>query len=186
METIEKILREVTEQYIADHVKKGNTDLTKLETEIMQLFKMRCMNANMYARKRDPKLQIPQRLDFARIAQILCAALYVKAVTPPNAKKPELMLWDGRIYAPDKKTIRLKAIELNSCLTDTALQRVENRMLLLADTAEPYTGKQYIAYRNGILDTESGELKPFDPDIVFLSFKNKELTPGVKHDMKED
>lgn len=186
METIEKILREVTEQCIEKHVERGNTDLKNLETEIMGLLKIRCVIANRVVTKGDPKLQIPQRLDFPRIAQILCAALYVKAVTVPNAKKPELMLWDGRIYAPDQKAIRLKALELNSCLTDTALQRIENRMLLLADQAEPYAGKQYIAYKNGILDTESGELKPFDPDIVFLSFKNKELTPGVKHDMKED
>ena len=137
METIEHILNEMTKEYIETSVPRGRTDFARIETELMQKIKVRCMCANMALRKDEAKISMPKRLDFARIAMILCAALYVKAVIPPKGKNPELMLWDGRVYAPGQKTIRRAALELNACLTDASLRKIENRMLLILDAENP-------------------------------------------------
>lgn len=193
METIESILRDTTAAYIRENVIRGRTDLAIIESDLMAMITAACMSHNSMCRYSGrPRITVPKRLDFQQTAQILCAAIHVRMIRAPGAKKPELMIWDGRIYKPDPRAVRLAALVLNGRLSKTELNKVVERMELLAEPAEPYSGDVFVAYENGILATKTGpyspfeghmlyvtegRLYPFTPELIFLSVRPEQWEP---------
>lgn len=191
METIESIVQSAMAICLAK-IEKGDTDFVRMEQDIMAAVTTRCENENQSRRALSgygwsrteamPRITVPKRLDVMQVAQVLCKAMYVKAVRPEDGGKPELAVWDGCIYVRDTRRIKLNALKLNSKLSKTALNSVEERMLLLLEPVEPYSGTRYETYENGIFDTESGTLMELTPDIVFLSAKPERWEPPRMHE----
>lgn len=131
METIQRIITEETNTF-ADTVRKGDTDYTRMEADLMGRIRRRVTVANCSASKGEPKFRMPRNLETGQIAQVLAAAMHLYAGKDDNGQ-PCLVILDpstGR-FDTDLKPFYLAALNFNSRLGTSALRQVASRALLL-------------------------------------------------------
>lgn len=176
-DTLNQTIRDVTLECL-NNINVANPDSpSQIEADILdrleQTIKKRNANADV-----GTKWRIPQKLNFAQIAEIM-AYLYdiccVKTAGACASSEFDLLAIyqhdgpDEGIYVTDVEAFRSIAKQYNYTITKKEFEECLVALRDLVPHKERCKDKNLIAVNNGIFDYETKQLIPFDPDYIFLS-----------------
>lgn len=123
------------------------------------------------------KKRVPQRLDFDDVAIILMS-LYIFKNIQMTERKEDTML---SVYVGDKESEKYGIYNTNTKYMFEVMERIApnfknkdmkdvlDKIERSVETIEPNRDRHIFAVENGIYNQKTKELKPFNPDFVFLT-----------------
>lgn len=84
----------------------------------------------------------------------------------------QLHMYDDGVYRGGYSTIEAKMIKHIPALNKSKRYEVLAYLELLCDKEEEMCDAEYIAFRNGVYNINTGKLQPFDPNLIILN-KNR-------------
>lgn len=184
------VFRQVTLDYLETLNPSNPPSPEEITSQILTLTADKCREVNAVKDKGDTKWQIPLTLSFSQIADIL-AKLYPicrLSCAGENADADYDLLaiyqtdgYDKGIYVTSEDKFRTLARQYNYELTTKDFSEM---MVALRDKVPRKTrcrDRDLIAVNNGIFDYKTKTLKPFDPDLVFISKSRVDYNPSAKN-----
>nr|DAV57301.1 MAG TPA: dsDNA helicase [Caudoviricetes sp.] len=81
----------------------------------------------------------------------------------------QLHMYEDGVYKGGYSTIEAKMIKHIPGLNKSKRSEVMAYLELLCDTEKEMSDAEYIVFRNGVYNIATGELRPFDPELVILN-----------------
>lgn len=81
----------------------------------------------------------------------------------------QLHMYDDGVYRGGYSTIEAKMIKHIPALNKSKRSEVLAYLELLCDKEEEMCDAEYIAFRNGVYNINTGKLQPFDPNLIILN-----------------
>ncbi|NLL38603.1 MAG: DNA primase [Clostridiales bacterium] len=96
----------------------------------------------------------------------------------------QLHIYRGGVYKADPIEIKREMIKHIPELRDAQIKEVWNRLQLICEN-KPLSAFQYIAFKNGIYDLNTDELKDFSPEIVITNPIPWDYNPAAESELLE-
>ncbi|MFF2053814.1 phage/plasmid primase, P4 family [Leifsonia sp. NPDC058194] len=191
--TQNEITKQVTTTYLASLDPKSLPTPATIEESLIAATNKE-FNVENTGRQGSHKINLLKRLTFSQVAQILITLHRVARIAPSGRNTDRdldlLAIYvdegeDEGIYATSEDHIRSIARLYNRELTINDSREVMTVLREEAPRLNRCSDRDLIAVNNGIFDYRTKELKPFDPNKVFLSkarvdYDANALSPGIQ------
>lgn len=187
--TKNEVLRSVTQTYLdnlsAEDLKKPNPPL--IESQILSLISQE-FNMENLNKEKNQTWRIPQTLTFSQIAQIMAVLYPICTIScaGENADTDYDLIAiyqtsgpDKGIYTTSENQFRQIARQFNYSLTSNEFKEIMLTIRDLVPRKIRCDEKDLIAVGNGIFDYKTKTLKPFTPDLIFLSKSHVNYNPDA-------
>lgn len=114
---------------------------------------------------------------FDKFAHYLVTELHVRRVNGA------LHIYDNGVYVDGYRRIEKKMIDLLPNLTKAKRGEVLDYLEVIVSENSMMADAHYVAFKNGILDVETGELLPFSPDFIITNRINWDYRKEAKCDL---
>lgn len=179
METLQRIIAEETQKYVAT-LTNGDDDFLRIEEDLMKKLKIRITQTNSTMNKGETRLTMPRYLNFGQIAEILNKVMTIRIITDGDNDTALLGVYNGEIYDTNLDIIYRAAISLNNTMNKRELDEMINRLFLICEKIEINKDRDLIAVGNGIFDYKRKVLMDFDEQYVFLSKSEVPYNPNAQ------
>lgn len=175
--TRNQIINEATDDYLAKLNPNNLPTPEDAERELVNLIEDDMLLENQ-ARPKGNKLRIPAELDFEQIAKLM--ALYypiarISCAGPTADPEYDLLALyceqgeNEGTYVTSEEVFRKLAMRFNRRLTSDNFKEMLSVLKIYAPRKTRCMNPNLIAVNNGIFNYDTKELKPFDPDYVFMT-----------------
>lgn len=159
----------------------------QIESDLLNLICVEIDDHNTL-RPRTAKMRMPQALPAAAVAHVV-KALWPVAKIPCAGKETDpaydiLGLYqedgpDKGIYATSELVFRRLLRQFNFTASERDFKEFIGILREIAERRQPCRDRDLIAVNNGIFDYKTKQLRPFDPDLVFLSKCRVDYVPSA-------
>lgn len=172
-----EIIRNVTQDYLATLDPKAPPSSATIEQELIDRVNAE-INLENTGRAKDNKIVLLKKLTTSQIAQVMLRLHRVVRIAPSgkNSDRDLDMLAiycsdgeDEGIYLTSDDSFRIVARAYNYSLTTTDFKEVQAALTDGAPRTFRCSDRDMIPVKNGIFDYHSKKLRPFSPNLVFLS-----------------
>jgi putative DNA primase/helicase len=172
-----EIIRNVTKDYLATLDPKAPPSSATIEQELIDRVNAE-INLENTGRAKDNKILLLKKLTTSQIAQVMLRLHRVVRIAPSgkNSDRDLDMLAiycsegeDEGIYLTSDDSFRIVARAYNYSLTTTDFKEVQAALTDGAPRTFRCSDRDMIPVNNGIFDYHSKKLRPFSPNLVFLS-----------------
>jgi putative DNA primase/helicase len=191
--TQNEITKQVTTTYLASLDRNNLPSPATIEESLIAATNKEFGVENV-GRQGSHKINLLKRLTFSQVAQILISLHRVARIAPSGRNTDRdldlLAIYvdegeDEGIYATSEDHIRSVARLYNRELTINDSREVMTVLREEAPRLSRCSDRDLIAVNNGLFDYRTKELRPFNPDYVFLSkarvdYDRNALSPGIQ------
>lgn len=117
---------------------------------------------------------------FEKLAQYLIQEFHIKRINE------QLHVYDDGIYVDGTKKIERKMLELVPNLPDAKRQEVLKYIDVWVEEEASIGKANYVAFENGVLDVDTGNLMGFSPDIVVVNRIPWNYREGVRTELVDN
>ena len=185
-----EIIRETTRTFL-DTVDPTNPPAPqKIEQALIDLVNQELTIENSTARDKGNQMALLKKLTFSQIAQIMLHLHKICRIAPSGKNTDRdydlLAMYaasgeDEGIYVTSEDAFRAVARQYDYALTTNDFREILAAMKDEAPRRYRCHDRDLIADNNGIFDYRTKELRPFDPELVFLSKSHVDYVPGAKN-----
>lgn len=159
----------------------------QIESDLLNMICVEIEDHNTL-RPKTAKMRMPQALPAAAVAHVV-KALWPVAKIPCAGKETDpaydvLGLYqedgpDKGIYATSELVFRRLLRQFNFTASERDFKEFFGVLREIAERRQPCRDRDLIAVNNGIFDYKAKQLRPFDPDLVFLSKCRVDYIPSA-------